>query len=143
MCQKAKMIKRKNKCKNEPEPSPDVAPVSKRQKVAPQVSNAASAAKLMKKTKITEESNAAATAKQKPLISVTPNVPGGAKQMESSSGQKGYQMPKSFGECVVDEWFTRKHENSFSNFLKTLNETEVSVVYEMLLCKGNLSGSSG
>ena len=108
--------KKKNKCKNECEPSPDVVQVSKRQKVAPQVSNAASAAKLMKKSKITEESNATATAKQKPVISVTPNVPGGAKQMESSSGQQGYKMPKSFGECVVDEWFTRKHGNSFSKF---------------------------
>ena len=78
---------------------------------------------------------------------VDPSVPTTTREVESNGAQKGYQMPKSFGECAVDDWFTRRHENSFSSFLKTLNETEVSVVHEMLLGKsslsGNISGSSG
>ena len=36
----------------------------------------------------------------------------------------------------------RHHDNSFLHFLKTLNETEASVVHEMLVGKANLSGSS-
>ena len=69
-----------------------------------------------KKTKISEESNATATAKQKPMRSVAPSVPTTTREVESNGAQKGYQMPKSFGECAVDDWFTRRHENSFSSF---------------------------
>ena len=61
------------------------------------MSNTASASKLSKKPKTSEESNATATAKQKPMRSVAPSVPTTAKQVESNGAQKGYQMPKSFG----------------------------------------------
>ena len=111
------------------------------------MSNAASASKSSKKAKISEESNATDTAKQKLMRSVAPSVPTTTKEVELNGAQKGYEMPKSFRECVVDDWFTRRHENSFSSFLKILNETEASVVHEMLLGKsglsGNISGSSG
>ena len=52
-------------------------------------------------------------------------------------------MPKSQGEKIVDDWFSRHHENSFFSFLWTLNDTEASVVHDFLLRKGNVSGSSG
>ena len=127
--------KKNNKCKNEQDPEDAQSAsqqVNKKQKVVPQESNAS---KPEKKSKFTEESNA----HPKPSKVTKGQVTAESKQTKP----KGYQMPLSLGECIVDAWFTRHHDNSFSHFLKTLNETEASVGHEMLVGKGNLSGSSG
>ena len=127
--------KKNNKHKNEQDPEDAQSAsqqVNKKQKVVPQESNAS---KPEEKSKFTEESNA----HPKPSKVTKGQVTAESKQTKP----KGYQMPQILGEHIVDDLFTRHHDNSFSHFLKRLNESEASVVHEMLVGKGNLSGSSG
>ena len=127
--------KKNNKHKNKQDPEDAQSAshqVNKKQKVVPQESNTS---KPEKKSKFTEESNA----HSKPSKVTIGQVTAESKQTKP----KGHQMTQSLGECIVDDWFTRHHDSSFFNFLKTLNETEASVVHEMHVGKGDLSGSSG